>query len=427
MKKRRNAASWALVPLLVILGMSCSEVPTPSGDDPNSQFVQARTEAEKMAKVLAVVLNENEDIQREVFSKMAYRFDGDRNILFRHLNDNTVLTITRSSVLMKRGGGLHREIDFGKFMEKVPKAQIMMPYLEHWTMKQIREHGGLVVAYYPFGVDDKEIKELIAFTRTGNTIRITRESAPNIPYVLIRSNERTDDEGYLKLAAPQRDPENGTVHDRIRSFHIVDPKYYQLTEMAEWEDINLGDLSKPLTGNLPLALPGCEEEDCGGGGGGGGGGTYYVYKILNVRFNSGWEFFNEGEIELYWKYVQNGNWRKSPVRVTLYTPNQTHYYDPAFTIITNSGDWLNTPIEMWDEDDVYDDKIIDQSNIKRFVSATGLQDLQNVNLQIPMRDQSGTQYFVYESYFGLGDAAMKVYMPGKVNSEFFVVGYRVVN
>ncbi len=214
-------------------------------------YLQARNSAATLAKKLAHELNADENLRKEVFSKIAYKFDGDKDILFSHLNNSTLAKLQ-----------LHAEVR--NAVTNVPKLQIMMPFMEKWTDNSITNYGGLIVAYYPFGTKDKDITQLVGYDKNGNEVIITRETAPTIPYIIVRNNERTDDDGYLNTVG-----KNG---QKLKSIHNINPKDYEVTNDVNWKT---KELTKTKKNNLPITnlMPSAEDEDGGGGGGGGGGGT----------------------------------------------------------------------------------------------------------------------------------------------------------
>ena len=103
----------------------------------SSGYAELRNSAANLAKVLAVDLNTNESLRKEVFSKMANRFDGDRDMLVTHLTDASIAEVqqlAKSSSLkskLAKGGITYQEVDMQSLTMKNPKLHIMMPFLEH--------------------------------------------------------------------------------------------------------------------------------------------------------------------------------------------------------------------------------------------------------------------------------------------------------
>ena len=284
-------------------------------------YLQARNSAATLAKKLAHELNADENLRKEVFSKIAYKFDGDKDILFSHLNNSTLAKLQ-----------LHAEVR--NAVTNVPKLQIMMPFMEKWTDNSITNYGGLIVAYYPFGVDDKEITQIVGYDKNGNEVIITKETAPTIPYIIISSNERTDDNGDLKTVG-----KNG---QKFQSIHNVNPKDYEVTDDANWKN---KELTKTKKNDLPITnlMPSAEDEDGGGGGGGGGGGTpaptTHSWGMNNsLRVNS-FKCTNVGTVEPYWfKGDPEFRIKMKWVRADAVPSNTT---DPEFGVISAAEVYLD--------------------------------------------------------------------------------------
>jgi len=187
--------------LVIFVVGSCSQPPTEPVNVEN-RFELTQQVASNLAKALAVELNDNSNLRRDLFSKMAYKFDGDKNILLRHFSDASLEAIVKTSVRLKAAGLIEREVDVNSLFSDIPKPEIMMPFMQDWTDAAISAAGGLVVAYYPFGIDDRSIKQLRAFDKNGNAVTVTRDNCREIPYVLIRTSERTDEDGYLSEPSP---------------------------------------------------------------------------------------------------------------------------------------------------------------------------------------------------------------------------------
>ncbi|MCI0705858.1 MAG: hypothetical protein L0Y80_00045 [Ignavibacteriae bacterium] len=147
--------------------------------------------------------------------------------------------------------------------------------------------------------------QIVGFDKSGAAVRITKERAKSIPYVLIRSNERTDDKGYLTLETRLKDPKSGKPI-KARSVHFVDPLDYEITKAPNWTSLNLSELvppSLPYIAYLPPCCE-CEEEGCGGGGGGGYNGPgLHVGEFYtgNIESYEGWL---ESEAEIFIKVKQ---------------------------------------------------------------------------------------------------------------------------
>lgn len=231
-----------LIFAVMVLFNACAEDPAilPSSVSTESEkpidVAPLLSDVPNLAKALAFDLNNNEIHRREVFSKMANRFDGDKNMLLTHLSNEVTTEVQqtiKSSTLkskLAKGGVSYREVDVVSIAAKYPKLQLMMPFLEKWSDEKITAAGGLVVAYYPFGMDDRKVKEITGYNKNGLEVKITRETAPNIPYVLINMNERTDDMGYLK-ADPKKQSQQGG-----------NPKYFEVSTRADWKQVGLTEL-----------------------------------------------------------------------------------------------------------------------------------------------------------------------------------------
>ena len=276
----------------------------------STDYLDLQIKGKNIAKALAIDLNSNEEHRKEVFTRIANKFDGDYNILVSHLSDETIKEIEqriKTTANKKSGLNISSSDNYIKqALREEPKLQLMMPFAEGWTDEKINQFHqggqavGLIVAYYPFGVDDKKVKEIIGYDRNGNEIKITKQSAPTIPYIILTINERTDEDGYLKFNQEKKQ----------KSIYGIDPKEIAINNnQTDWKRTTINSLRNK---NLNPAINVVPEDD-GGGGGGGGGGTpltpptpEYCLHVGEVKTGniSYIEFWLESEAEVYIKVGQ---------------------------------------------------------------------------------------------------------------------------
>ena len=358
--KTLHLKSTVVICLLTVISMllpSCNESsPTVftemKPEAVSQQYAHMRSLAANLAKVLAIDLNKNEEHRKELFSKMANKFDGDFDILFASLYESTLQEVQEFSTQIPQN--INR-VSLQQLERSMPKLELMMPYMKRWTDNQISEAGGLIVAYYPFGADDRNLKEIKGFDKEGKEVNIKPESAASIPYILLRTNERTDENGFLKqkLFEP-----NLKVGIQSLSIHGINPKFYDVTKKGNWKEINLSLLGEHQ--NLITLIPNVCYEDCGGGGGGGG--TSYSLRAHYLMVDDLTEFWTEGDIEVYFKYLNSNGWVSTQV---VNMPNDTlenQFPGGGWTILSFNTSLAETPLEVWDEDDIWDDIIIYENN-----------------------------------------------------------------
>ena len=83
-----------------------------------------------------------------------------------------------------------------------------MPYAGRWTDTEIETNGGLIVAYYPFGVQDTEIKELVGYNKKGKAYDL------NISIKYFTENE------FRKLLKEKNNLCKEIIKDHIIIFNI---------------------------------------------------------------------------------------------------------------------------------------------------------------------------------------------------------------
>ena len=293
----------------------------------------------------------------------------------------------------------------------------MMPFAEGWTDEKINQFHqggqavGLIVAYYPFGVDDKKVKEIIGYDRNGNEIKITKQSAPTIPYIILTINERTDEDGYLKFNQEKKQ----------KSIYGIDPKEIAINNnQTDWKRTTINSLRNK---NLNPAINVVPEDD-GGGGGGGGGGTpltpptpEYCLHVGEVKTGniSYIEFWLESEAEVYikvsqryWEYDYNQEvykWSDNYSFLFLKTPAKDYDLDGGYWLIFDT----NT---AWDKRNKrYDDgTFIDE--FKLSVMDEDLFDITDDEIAWGIFNKNP-----FYSYMSMGRADVKI------NNGFYVPNY----
>ena len=319
----------------------------------STDYLDLQIKGKNIAKALAIDLNSNEEHRKEVFTRIANKFDGDYNILVSHLSDETIKEIEqriKTTANKKSGLNISSSDNYIKqALREEPKLQLMMPFAEGWTDEKINQFHqggqavGLIVAYYPFGVDDKKVKEIIGYDRNGNEIKITKQSAPTIPYIILTINERTDEDGYLKFNQEKKQ----------KSIYGIDPKEIAINNnQTDWKRTTINSLRNK---NLNPAINVVPEDD-GGGGGGGGGGTpltpptpEYCLHVGEVKTGniSYIEFWLESEAEVYikvgqryWEYDYNQEvykWSDNYSFLFLKTPAKDYDLDGGYWLIFDTN------------------------------------------------------------------------------------------
>lgn len=272
-----------VVSLLLIA--NCGEVgsekkkPSSSSD---KKYEKMRKVGNDMAKAMASDLNQNDKSRREVFTKISNKFDGDYNMLYEHINDSS------RKVINNKYNKLAKEKNNKVFVDEddsedgteddfeseddiiepddeatvdetilatdvsqiIPGLQVRMPFITEWTDNGIMEAGGLIVASYPFGVNDQDVGDIVGYDGNGNTVIINEDNADAIPYILIDQNERIDlktgllRSGYSgeEMSKKSTKSKNGNLNYKL-STTGVDPKSYKIGT-GDWKDLRLSDLGK---------------------------------------------------------------------------------------------------------------------------------------------------------------------------------------
>ncbi len=316
--------------MLAFVSIQCTD--NSSINDPvppknaNVKFNKKQKSAKNLAKILAYELQKNDRVRQEVFAKISAIIDGDFEVLLDHLNSNTLGEIENAakklrgiSYLKKSASnfGAVEGIRINELKNNFDNLQIAMPYAERWTDNEIETNGGLIVAYYPFGVQDTEIKELVGYNKNGEKVIITKETAPNIPYVILSENERK------------------AILDKISPSLKNEFKKFSGYNNATWKKKKLDELRTMIPNKILdeiSMLPAIGGEDGGSGSGTPTGRTDGSWEILAAMqvLDDQEPFFTNGdpEIRVEFKSVKAGT-------------SEKFYYDDAF-----DGTW----VWFWHED-----------------------------------------------------------------------------
>ncbi|MBI5464067.1 MAG: hypothetical protein HY966_03825, partial [Ignavibacteriales bacterium] len=243
-------ASWILLIAGILVLSSCSKdepIVSPLHHDPaqiSPAFLKMQETAAGLAQAFARDFNSTPEHRKELFSKIANKFDGDFDMLVDHFKDATldeIQTSIKSNGLGKTSGNC--QVNVREAIQTIPKLQLMVPYAKNWTDRKIQDAGGLIVAYYPFGVPESKIKEIVGFDKNGQRVVINERSAPTIPYVILSQNERTDNEGFLRLQLVSTG--FGAIPAaKTASLSHENPKLAKVSELENWQDVNLGLLGE---------------------------------------------------------------------------------------------------------------------------------------------------------------------------------------
>ncbi|MCA0447085.1 MAG: hypothetical protein LCH54_12745 [Bacteroidetes bacterium] len=188
---------------------SCSDEVALNDDSKSQITTNEQKQVQNLAKTLASEINSNEELRKEVYSKIALRFDGDYNMLLVHFSPESKIAINNcqpnKSLLKTNSDQENKKELLSELTLLNPKLQLQMPYATLWTDQMIEKFGGLIVAWYPLGVDDKEVKQIEGFDKNGTVVTINKKNAQYIPYIIINNNERVDKNLMVKYNNEKRD------------------------------------------------------------------------------------------------------------------------------------------------------------------------------------------------------------------------------
>ncbi len=237
--------------------------PSPTSISPSSvesltaAQIDAQTQAKNVAKALAFDLNRNIEHRKEVLGRIANEFDGDFEMLLSHLSPESIKEIQAASAPMLLEKSSSEQKISSAFIEhastKYPLLQLLMPYAKLWNDDAIQQSGGLIVAYYPFGLGYKKVQYVTGYDKDGKEIRITRETAKSIPYILVTMNERVDDQGFLKLRKRVL-TKTGLVEEKRKSIYGINPKDIPFNQDNTWRSTAIPSLAKKDPAKLMKAL-----------------------------------------------------------------------------------------------------------------------------------------------------------------------------
>lgn len=140
---------------------------------------------EKVAKIIAKVMPDKEfrQILKESASK---KFDGDYDILVKNLLNNEKFTRKINKTLIE-----HKESTIETIVAENPRLNISIPlHLNNWDY----EKKQLVVAAW----QNEKSPYLNAYDSKGNTFKLSQDSDPDVPVVVVGFNERVNEKGILE-------------------------------------------------------------------------------------------------------------------------------------------------------------------------------------------------------------------------------------
>ena len=248
-------------------------------------------------KFLAKEINSNPSLMSEVLIKISQKFDGQYGILINQLDPQTL------KQLNKKASDYGLEIDLYQLIRQVPKLEFKMPKAKHWSYDQILNSGGLVLVKYPFGQDDKKIKQATGYNQYGDAITLSKKNAQDVPYMTLSINERSDHFGRITYG--QR---SGKMAKSIAFLSDKDLA-------SEWKSQSMADLNhafqkqqNPANGNITLNTIDCADDGDGGGGsggpGGGSGDPVRYFELYQFQNNDDDDGFWDDELEFYVRIVQ---------------------------------------------------------------------------------------------------------------------------
>ncbi len=173
---------------------------------------------ERLAMALARTLTEK-NVRVKLKEEVGKKFDGDYNVLFKHIGDYRFSDGKTLRQRIANGYGESRSkvgekvgdeaalIAVNAFVSKIPRFHIAVPVnYSKWDPHSYTP----LVAYVPFGIDDQQIEKLKAFDSEGNLYWLNGKRAPETPVVVLGINERTDNNGNLTIMlAPVEDGGGG--------------------------------------------------------------------------------------------------------------------------------------------------------------------------------------------------------------------------
>jgi Protein of unknown function (DUF3103) len=195
-----SALSTIAVMVAGLVSTSASATATEeSAESASSSTIYSDAEVNKsldsMARLFAAAVTD-ENLRRQIHDGVAKRFDGDTNVLYSTLSNTSDVREALSTVYSQRHRVQRSDalsvID--RIASDIPRFQVAVPAkFDAWDPPSFTP----LVGYMPEGVEDTELKTIVAYDAKGRAHELDAQVAPAQPVIVLGVNERTDDSGML--------------------------------------------------------------------------------------------------------------------------------------------------------------------------------------------------------------------------------------
>jgi hypothetical protein len=152
---------------------------------------------ENVALVLAPLL-EKAEVRALIKAEALKRFDGDYDILYRHI---ATLRLPNGESFQSALKTLHPSLPIGEIFGQVPNLQLSVPvHAEQWDTERFVP----LVAANRWGVQEDSYTTLRSFDSRGKVHLLDSRKAPDFPVVVVGVSERVDERGNLKFGLDAR-------------------------------------------------------------------------------------------------------------------------------------------------------------------------------------------------------------------------------
>jgi len=182
----------------------------------------------QLAQLLAVELGTNEKLRNFLREHALSQFDGDYDVLYQRvagerIGDETLEDIfTRQYVNQaeKRGenvSGDQARMWVQRTIAGIPLCQFSVPVnCEKWDAS----YAPLVIAL-PTDFDDMKVEKILAFNQDGKEEVLNATAEPELPVVVIGTNERVNEKGEVEAGYATAERYNGAM-ERLERYKIRD-------------------------------------------------------------------------------------------------------------------------------------------------------------------------------------------------------------
>lgn len=181
---------------------------------------------DSMARLFAAAVTD-ENLRRQIHDGAAKRFDGDTNVLYSTLSNTSDVRPALATVYSQRQrvqlSDALSAVD--RMASEIPRFQVAVPArFDAWDPASFTP----LVGYMPEGVEDTELKTIIAYDANGRAHELDAQVAPTRPVIVLGVNERTDDSGMLLESKSTATDSDGTA---TAASYLV-----ELTAARLWND-----------------------------------------------------------------------------------------------------------------------------------------------------------------------------------------------